>query len=73
MLCPPGDAAALVTALDSLRRNPGLRARLGRAARECVLTKHTWEQVARRILDLAGRDDLAGREMIHATHGRAVR
>jgi glycosyltransferase involved in cell wall biosynthesis len=54
LLCPPGDAESLAAALDRLRLAPGLRARLGRAARETVLREHTWDAVARRILDLAG-------------------
>lgn len=53
LLCPPGDPVALASALDRLRREPGLRVRLGRAARATVLKDHTWDIVARRILDLA--------------------
>jgi glycosyltransferase involved in cell wall biosynthesis len=54
LLCPAGDPVALAAALDRLRREPELRARLGRAARATVLRHHTWEAVARRILHLAG-------------------
>jgi glycosyltransferase involved in cell wall biosynthesis len=53
LLCPPGDAAALAGALGELRADPGLRLRLGAAAREAVLREHTWAAVARRILRLA--------------------
>ncbi|HYO50731.1 MAG TPA: glycosyltransferase family 4 protein [Chloroflexia bacterium] len=53
LLCPPGDADALTEALDTLRRDPALRARLGRAARETILRGHTWDAVADRILELA--------------------
>ena len=53
LLCPPGDAAALATALEHLRREPALRARLGRAARATVLRQHTWDAVAARVLELA--------------------
>jgi glycosyltransferase involved in cell wall biosynthesis len=54
LLCPPGDPIALAIALDWLRREPELCARLGRAARATVLKDHTWEAVARRILSLTG-------------------
>jgi glycosyltransferase involved in cell wall biosynthesis len=53
LLCPPGDAPALAQALDRLAGDPALRARLGRAGRETVLRDHTWEGVARQILELA--------------------
>jgi glycosyltransferase involved in cell wall biosynthesis len=54
LLCPPGDAAALAAALDRLRRRPGLRTRLGRAARERIARSHTWDGVAGRLLAIAG-------------------
>jgi glycosyltransferase involved in cell wall biosynthesis len=54
LLCPPGDAQALAEALDRLRWEPELCARLGQAARATVLRNHTWEAIARRILHLAG-------------------
>lgn len=54
LLCPPGDSHALAEALVRLRGDAGLRAHLGRAARECVLRDHTWDSVVRRILKLAG-------------------
>jgi glycosyltransferase involved in cell wall biosynthesis len=53
LLCPPGDSVALARALCRLREDPALRQRLGKAAREAVLTKHTWDAVAKRILRLA--------------------
>jgi glycosyltransferase involved in cell wall biosynthesis len=53
LLCPPGDAAALSAALERLRCEPGLRARLGRAARATVFDNHTWDAVAARVLELA--------------------
>jgi glycosyltransferase involved in cell wall biosynthesis len=53
LLCPPGDAAALAAALERLRCEPALRARLGRAARATVLGNHTWDAVAARVLELA--------------------
>src|SRR5439155_26277467 len=53
LLCPPGDAAALAVALEQLRCEPAVRARLGRAARATVLGSHTWDAVAARVLELA--------------------
>jgi glycosyltransferase involved in cell wall biosynthesis len=53
LLYEPGDTAALAAALDRLRLDPDLRARLGRAARDTVLQGHTWRAVAQRILSLA--------------------
>ena len=54
LLCPPGDAEALVGALDRLRQDAALRARLGQEARRRVLRGHTWDSVAARILEIAG-------------------
>jgi hypothetical protein len=54
LLVPPGDPPALAAALERLWRHPDLRQRLGQAGRAMVLRSHTWEAVARRILDLAG-------------------
>ena len=53
LLCPPGDAAALAAALERLRSEPAVGARLGRAARATVLGNHTWDAVAARVLELA--------------------
>lgn len=54
LLCEPGDPVALAAALGALMDDPGLRARLGRAARAHVLEHHTWGQAVRRILEAAG-------------------
>jgi glycosyltransferase involved in cell wall biosynthesis len=54
LLCHPDDPAALAEALGVLRLDPGLRERLGRAARATILRGHTWEAAARRILGSAG-------------------
>src|SRR5207245_1792447 len=59
LLCPPGDAGALAAALERLRCEPALRARLGRAARATVLYKHTWDAVAARVLELAAAVEVA--------------
>ena len=54
MLIPAGDHRALAIALDRLRRDPRLGKRLGHAARETVLRKHSWDSVVSRILELGG-------------------
>ena len=46
----------LATALVRLHREPGLRSRLGQAARATVLQNYTWEAVGHRILRLAALD-----------------
>lgn len=53
LLCPPGDADALAAALERLWRSPHLRRSLGQAARQHILTHHTWDGVAQQILTLA--------------------
>jgi glycosyltransferase involved in cell wall biosynthesis len=55
LVCPPGDPTALAEGLERLRQAPGLRARLGQAARARVLRGHTWDVVVGRIFQLAGR------------------
>ncbi|HEY0069402.1 MAG TPA: glycosyltransferase family 4 protein [Chloroflexia bacterium] len=55
LLCPPGDTAALCDALDRLRRDPALRARLGHTGRARVLRDHTWASVAQTIVGLSRR------------------
>jgi glycosyltransferase involved in cell wall biosynthesis len=54
ILCPAGDAVELADAADALRRDPGLRARLGAAGREAALRRHSWDAVVERILHCAG-------------------
>lgn len=44
---PPGDAGALAGALGRMLGDPQLRARLGAAGRERVLTRFTWAAAAR--------------------------
>ena len=54
LLYPPGDAAGLQAALAGLRADPALCRRLGQAARDEALTRHSWDSVAARILAIAG-------------------
>ncbi|SEF17498.1 glycosyltransferase family 4 protein [Jiangella alba] len=54
VLVPPGDPAALARELIRLRRDPGRRRRLGRAARAGVERHHTWRAVVTRTLAAAG-------------------
>lgn len=54
LLTSPGDAAELAARLGELAASADLRAGLGRAAREHVMTHRTWDGVALRVLDLAG-------------------
>jgi glycosyltransferase involved in cell wall biosynthesis len=59
LLVAPGNAAELALALDWLANNPEMRARLGHTARRKVLTDHTWDGVAEKILGLAGQQPAA--------------
>ena len=52
VLVPPGDPAALATAVAGLAADEARRTRLGAAGREHVAAHHTWDQRARRILAL---------------------
>lgn len=59
LLVPEQDAAALRAALERLRDDAGLRARLGRAARAFALERLTWAAAARAFEDayvLAGAE-----------------
>ena len=47
----PGDATGLAEGLLELLEDEALRARLGRAAREEAVSKHTWEEHTRRIVE----------------------
>ena len=53
IFCPPGDAIALADALEKLWRSPTLRQNLGQAARQKVMKYHTWDTIAKQILDIA--------------------
>lgn len=51
LLVPPGDTRALAEALTRLRDNPGLRDFLADAAYKRVMSRYTWAERARQILD----------------------
>lgn len=53
LLVPQGDTAALRAAIGRLAGDPGLRARLGAAARDAAAA-HTWERVSGTIRRLLG-------------------
>jgi alpha-maltose-1-phosphate synthase len=46
LLVPPGDPASLADALNTLVRDPGRAAAMGRAGRERALTEFSWDAVA---------------------------
>jgi glycosyltransferase involved in cell wall biosynthesis len=52
-LYPPGDAAELSAVIRRLAAQPQLCREAGAAARERVLTHHTWQQNAQRVLNIA--------------------
>ncbi len=54
ILVPPGDAAALGSALATLTRDPDLRARMGNAGRQRALDRYDEAKVLSRTLDLLG-------------------
>jgi glycosyltransferase involved in cell wall biosynthesis len=54
LLVPPGDAAALATALRRLQNEPGLAARLGAAAR-ATAEKFRWEAVRPKLEDVLAK------------------
>ncbi|MGO3153052.1 MAG: glycosyltransferase family 4 protein [Galactobacter sp.] len=54
VLVPPSDPAALAAAVTHLRNDPERRAALGRAARQRVLERHTWNAVVEQALEHVG-------------------
>jgi glycosyltransferase involved in cell wall biosynthesis len=52
LVCPPGDVAALCSALLRMAHDAGLRARLGAAARR-EAERHTWSENARIVAHVA--------------------
>jgi glycosyltransferase involved in cell wall biosynthesis len=53
LLVPPGDIVSLGRALIKLKRDPGLRRRLGERAQLEARRRHTWSQRADIILEIA--------------------
>ena len=51
LLAPPDDISAWTAALERLRDDAGLRARLGTAARERIAREFSWDVRAARVLD----------------------
>ncbi|MEQ8538339.1 MAG: glycosyltransferase family 4 protein [Coleofasciculus sp. D1-CHI-01] len=54
LLCPPGDTVALATTLERLYHNPEWGKQLGKAARQTIQHHHTWDAIAKRLLEIAG-------------------
>lgn len=53
VLCEPGDPGEVARALAALAADPRRARRIGARGRSWVLANHSWDGVARRILDLA--------------------
>jgi glycosyltransferase involved in cell wall biosynthesis len=53
-MVPPGDEGALAQGLATLIEDPGLRARLGEAARHAAVARHSWTAHVERILAALG-------------------
>jgi glycosyltransferase involved in cell wall biosynthesis len=52
VLVAVGDVPALSTAIEQLARDPGLRARMGRAARRRAAARPTWDETAARFFGI---------------------
>ncbi|MCP3676453.1 MAG: glycosyltransferase family 4 protein, partial [Deltaproteobacteria bacterium] len=52
LLMEPGDEEAMCDAIVELSGDKRMRDRLGKCARETVLSSHTWEQNASRVIDI---------------------
>jgi len=50
LLVPPGDGPAFVAAIERLADDPAVRRKMGRAARDCYLARHTMVARARTVL-----------------------
>jgi glycosyltransferase involved in cell wall biosynthesis len=55
VLYPPGDRRTLVEKAASLLRDASTRERIGRAAREAALKRHSWDAVASEFVELYRR------------------
>jgi glycosyltransferase involved in cell wall biosynthesis len=62
LLVPPGDSDALAAAIVRLMREPGLRERLGRAARETVAMRFSLDSAVERLLAIYRRCGIEPRE-----------
>ncbi|MFQ3567017.1 MAG: glycosyltransferase [Aggregatilineales bacterium] len=69
LLVPPDDPAALRAAVERLRADPALGARLAAAARARVMAEYTWSARARRILAALGDDVFAGEPQLEEADG----
>ena len=56
LLTEPGDAQSLADALIEIHDRPQWAQRMGAAARQAVLEKHTWNQTTSRILAISERN-----------------
>ena len=54
VLVPPGNAAALASALTRLETDPKWRRTLGAASRQTVAARHTWDRAVERIMTATG-------------------
>lgn len=64
LLVKPGDPADLSRGIERLVDDPDFRSRLGAAAREQAVAKHTWREHTRRIIEaLAARCDREGADV----------
>ena len=51
LLVEPGNVVELAGAIERLADSPELRERLGAAAREAAVERHTWKHNAQRVID----------------------
>jgi glycosyltransferase involved in cell wall biosynthesis len=62
---PPGDPAALADALVALAEDEPRRVALGADARELAIARYSWDDIARRLMqiyrDVTGLEDAAPR------------
>ena len=75
VLVPPGDSDALADALGRLVDDPALRARMGKAARECVRTRFDVAMLTRRIEDIlldVAAEDRHPHAAAHVEHAQAI-
>lgn len=66
VLVEPGDPVRLANAVRELRRDPERRRSMGRAGRDLVTRKHTWDGVVASILEGVGLDRVGPEGEVHA-------